>query len=470
MDWYFGDVWLVRLVLQRGLALIYLGAFLSASCQFRALIGEDGLLPIPRFLSRVSFRDAPSLFHFGYSDRRFAAVAWVGVALSVCALSGLSEAGPVWLSAALWLVLWAFYLSIVNVGQTFYGFGWESMLCEAGFFAVFLGPAQVTPSLIPVLALRWMLFRTELGAGLIKLRHDSCWRDLTCLYYHYETQPLPNPLSWYFHRLPKRVHRLGVLFSHFVQVVVPFGLFFPQPVAALAGALIVFHQLLLIVSGNYSWLNWLTVLLGVCAFSDAQLAALLPVELPATEPRPLPFELTLYALALVTAALSVQPIKNFFSAHQLMNHNYNALALVNAYGAFGSVTRERYEVVLEGASDEAASEWKEYAFKAKPGDPQRRPPQVAPYHLRLDWLMWFLPLGGGREAWFMRLVEKLLHGDRQLLKLLRHNPFPAAPPRFIRARLFLYRFSTAREREETGAWWIREPVGNYLSPVRAAEH
>jgi hypothetical protein len=469
VDEYFGAIWWVRLAFQRGLGVLYCVAFLSALCQFRALIGEQGLLPIPNFLARVRFRDAPSVFYLGYSDRRFACVAWTGLLLGLCTVAGLSEAGPVWLSAAVWLVLWVLYLSIVNVGQTFYGFGWESMLCEAGFFAVFLGPAGVAPSLVPMLALRWMLFRTELGAGLIKLRHDSCWRDLTCLYYHYETQPLPNPLSWYFHRLPKAVHRTGVVFSHFTQIVVPFGLFSPQPGATVAGALIIFHQLLLIVSGNYSWLNWLTVVLGVTAFGDAQLAALLGLETPTTTPRALPYEIVLYGLGLATLALSVQPIKNFFSRHQLMNHNYNPLAIVNAYGAFGSITRERYEVVVEGAADAAATDWKEYGFRAKPGEPTRRPPQVAPYHLRLDWLMWFLPLGGGRDFWFERFLEKLLLGDRQVLGLLRHNPFPDQPPRWIRARLFEYRYTTWQERRTTGAWWVREPVGNFVSPLALAE-
>src|SRR5204863_7274061 len=141
----------------------------------------------------VRFLDSPSIFHFHYSDRFFSLVATVGIVLSAAAVLGLSEAGPFWLSFATWFVLWAIYLSIVNVGQTFYGFGWESMLVEAGFFAAFLGPSSMAPALIPVLLLRWMLFRTELGAGLIKLRHDPCWRDLTCLDFHYETQPLPNP-------------------------------------------------------------------------------------------------------------------------------------------------------------------------------------------------------------------------------------------------------------------------------------
>src|SRR3954467_6010660 len=153
--------------------------------------------------------------------------------------------GRFWLWAITWFVLWILYLSIVNVGQNFYSFGWESMLLEAGFFTAFMGPSSTEPSPIPILIIRWMLFRTELGAGLIKLRHDRCWRDLTCMYYHYETQPLPNPLSWYFHRLPKPVHRFSAGFSHFVQVVAPFGFFAPQPVSAICGAVCILQQLIL---------------------------------------------------------------------------------------------------------------------------------------------------------------------------------------------------------------------------------
>lgn len=381
MQSYFDHVWLVRCVLQRGLAAIYLLGFVSALCQFPALLGERGLLPVTRFLAHVPFRRAPSLFHLGYSDRLFKGLAWLGIALSCLALTGVSDAFGVYLSAATWLGLWIAYLSIVNVGQVFYAFGWESMLLEAGFFACFLGPSTLEPSLIPILALRWMLFRTELGAGLIKLRHDPCWRDLTCLYYHHETQPMPNPLSWRFHRLPRWVHRGGVLFSHFVQVVVPFGLFCPQPFSAIAGTFIIAHQLMLIVSGNYAWLNWLTVILGFSAFSDATLLSVLPVEAPATAERPLAYQVVLYCLAGLVLLLSVKPTLNLFSKNQRMNFSYNPLHLVNDYGAFGSVTRERYEVVLEGAADLATSSWKEYGFKGKPGDLRRRPPQIAPYHL-----------------------------------------------------------------------------------------
>lgn len=455
MDAWFDGAYGVRLALQRGTAAIYLLAFINVLHQFRPLLGEHGLLPVPQLLRRVAFWDAPSLFHLRYSDRLLAAVGWSGVLLSCVALTGLSERGPLLGSMAVWLALWVLYQSIVNVGQTFYGFGWESMLLELGFFAIFLGPAAMAPSMIPILALRWMLFRTELGAGLIKLRHDACWRDCTCLYYHHETQPLPNPLSATFHRLPRVVLRGGVVFSHFVQVVVPFGLFLPQPIASAAGALIIAHQLMLIAAGNYAWLNWLTVVLAFSAFSDEVLGSVLPWTAPATAPRPLAFDVALYALGLVTLALSVRPLLNLFSKDQRMNASFNPLHLVNAYGAFGSVTRERREVILEGTLDGEA--WRAYELPAKPGDPRRAPRQVAPYHYRLDWLLWFVPLGGFRnERWLDALVRKLLAGDRATLKLFREDPFGGRAPQRVRARLYRYRLATPAERRATGLYWQRE--------------
>src|SRR5215469_18080312 len=181
MTGYIGDVWLARVLIQRAMAAIYLIAFLVVLFQFKPLLGEKGLLPVPAFIKRVRFLREPSIFCWRYSDALLDAVAWTGILLSAAALAGLTEVGPFWLSASVWLVLWFLYLSIVNVGQNFYGFGWESMLLEAGFFTAFMGPARTEAPLIPVLILRWMLFRTELGAGLIKLRHDRCWRELTCL-------------------------------------------------------------------------------------------------------------------------------------------------------------------------------------------------------------------------------------------------------------------------------------------------
>ena len=461
-------LWLVRLLFQRGLAAIYVLAFWSALNQFRALLGERGLLPVPDFLRHVRVLDSPTLFHLHYSDRFFLLLGSIGLALSTAALLGLTDSGPLWLSIVCWLVLWIIYLSIVNVGQTFYAFGWESMLLEAGFFAAFLGPKAMAVPAIPLWLLRWMLFRVELGAGLIKLRHDRCWRDLTCLHYHYETQPLPNPLSWYFHRLPKSFHKLSVLFSHAVQLVAPFGLFAPQPIAMIAGALIIFHQLWLVVSGNYSWLNWITIVLGITAFS-------LPAPSAIVYAVPGWYDRACWMLAGMTAVLSIRPALNLVSRHQAMNLNYNALHVVNTYGAFGSVTKERYEVVLEGTEDPSKDDWREYEFRAKPGDPRRRPPQIAPYHLRLDWLMWFLPFSvvrtsrgvytSGHERWFVRLVAKLLDGDRATLALLRRDPFDGRRPKLVRARFVRYQFTSWQERKQSRVWWKRTPVGDYLPPV-----
>lgn len=482
MEFYFNELETVRILLQRGIAAIYLVAFISAFNQLHVLIGENGLLPVPEFLRRTSFRQTPTLFNLHYSDRFLTVITVSGIILSLLAITGISESGSLWLSMTVWLSMWVLYLSIVNTGQVFFGFGWESMLLEAGFFASFLGPSHMAASAIPVYILRWMLFRVELGAGLIKIRHDRCWRDLTCLFYHYETQPLPNPLSWYFHHMPCFIHRAGVVFSHFVQLVVPFGLFAPQPFASVAGAFIISHQLLLIISGNYSWLNWLTVVLGFSAFSDPALHGITGVSDITYSEIPFYYRLILYLLAIVTVILSIKPALNLISKNQLMNFSYNPLHLVNTYGAFGTVTKDRYEIVIEGTEDEQLTpetEWKEYEFRGKPGDPYRMPPQVAPYHLRLDWMIWFLPFTVavtrqgisvyGYEIWYLRFIRKLLEGDRETLSLMRYNPFGEKPPAYVRARFYWYKFTTPAERKQTGAWWKRTLIDEYMLAVTLSD-
>jgi hypothetical protein len=471
MDWLHApDYWLSRLVFQRGLGALYLIAFLCAVNQFRPLLGERGLLPAPRFLERVTFSQAPSLFHFHYSDRLLAAAAWGGLVLAIAAVVGLPDRAPVWLVMLLWFALWGLYLSIVNIGQTFYGFGWESLLLEAGFLAIFLGPATVAPPTLVIWLIRWLLFRVEFGAGLIKLRGDPCWRDLTCLYYHHETQPMPNPLSWFFHHLPKPLHRVEVFGNHIAQLVVPFGLFAPQPVSGIAAAVIVVTQLWLVLSGNFAWLNFITIVLAVAGFSNAWLGAgTLWHGLPPPLTSPAWFNGAVIAVTVAIVVLSYWPARNLVSRRQLMNYSFNSLHLVNTYGAFGSITRTRYEVIIEGTEERTVTPstvWKEYEFKGKPGDPLRRPPQIAPYHLRLDWLMWFAAMASPLEhPWLVALVVKLLENDRPTLKLLRRSPFASGPPIFVRAILYRYRFTTPRERRETHAWWIRDRLGPYLPPI-----
>lgn len=466
MDWLAADdYWLARIVFQRALGTVYLIAFAVALRQFPALLGERGLLPVPELLARVRFRDAPSVFHVHYSDRLLLILSWTGIALSAAAIAGLTDIVPTPVAILVWAALWALYLSIVNVGQTFYAFGWESLLCETGFLAIFLGNAQVAPPVTLVYLLRWLLFRVEFGAGLIKMRGDRCWRDLTCLYYHHQTQPMPNPLSWYFHHLPARLHRLEALGNHLAQLAVPFFLFAPQPFASIAGATVILTQGWLVLSGNYAWLNAITIVLAVSGFGDATLGLVLPRRATAAA-IPTWFGVAVLALTALILALSYRPARNLLSRRQLMNYSFDPLHIVGTYGAFGAVTKERDEVIVEG-TDEAvltpSTTWREYEFKAKPGDPRRRPPQIAPYHLRLDWLMWFAAMSSPMyQEWFVPFLTKLLRADRATLALLSRDPFAGAAPRFVRARLYRYRFTTPRERRETGAWWHRELLGDYL--------
>lgn len=459
--------WLARLIFQRALAVLYLVAFLSAALQFRALIGARGMLPVPRFLARVPWRRAPSLFRLRYSDGLFAAVAWTGVLFSVALLAGVDGLLPLWGALLMWAVPWVLYLSIVNVGQTWYGFGWESLLLEVGFLAVFLGNDEVGPPVLVLFLLRWVLFRVEFGAGLIKLRGDSCWRDLTCLYYHHETQPMPGPLSWFFHHLPRPLHRVEVAANHVTQLVVPFLLFTPQPVATGAAVLMVLTQLWLILSGNFSWLNWLTVALCLSAVDWSPVSG----DAPAYGSAPLWYVILVVAVTALVAVLSYRPVRNLLSRRQIMNTSFDPLHLVNSYGAFGSVGRVRTEVVVEGTTERVppvdGGAWREYGFKGKPGDVRRLPRQFAPYHLRLDWLMWFAGLSPAyARPWIGAFLERLLVNDPDTLRLLGHNPFPDAPPTYVRARLYRYRYTTWRELRETGAWWHRGYVREFWPPTR----
>jgi hypothetical protein len=460
--------WYSRFLFERGLAIIYLIGFIAVVNQFVPLLGERGLQPVTRFVAAVPFRASPSLFFFHPTDTAFRAAGWLGILLSLVALSGAVQSR--WIATAcVWALLWVLYLSFVNVGQTFYAFGWESLLLEAGFFTIMAGAGTTAPPTILNWMYRWTLFRLMFGAGLIKMRGDPCWRDLTCLDFYFETQPIPNALSWYFHWLPRSVLHGGVGFNHFVELIVPFGYFLPQPFAGIAGLITIVFQLTLIVSGNLSWLNWLTIVLAITTL-DNRFLSWLPVSLPSLRPIPSPQRVAIYVLAVLVALLSVAPTVNMLSPNQAMNMSFNPLHLVNTYGAFGSITRERYEIAIEGTSDEGVTEqtvWREYQFKGKPGDPARRPSQIAPYHLRLDWLMWFAAMGSAQdEPWFSGLLLRLLEGDRATLALLADNPFPDRPPRWIRARMYRYTFTTPAERKATGRWWNRTPAGDYFPAVR----
>jgi hypothetical protein len=467
--------WLTRFWFQRALGAIYLIAFIIAANQYIPLLGEHGLLPVKLFLPHAAPWGTPSIFWINDSDAFITAMIWCGIGLSVLAVTGISERWNIFLSVAVWTLLWVIYLSLVNVGQVFYGFGWETVLLESGFLAIFLGSSNTKPPRIVLWLLLWVLFRIMFGAGMIKMRGDPCWRDLTCLYYHYETQPLPNPLSWYCHHLPQWWHKTCVLFTHLGELVVPWFLFVPwRRIRAVAGLIMIYFQLTLIVSGNLSWLNYITIALCIPCFDDAMftpilrsgLGWLLRIRHPEPTYSPLAHRVAVYVLLAVVLVLSIQPAINLFSRTQAMNASFEPFHLVNTYGAFGSISRERYEIIIEGTDADTPTDdapWREYEFKGKPGNPRRRPCIVSPYHWKLDWQMWFAAMSDYRyHPWIVNFVAKMLQNDKPVLGLLANDPFPDKPPKFVRAELYLYHFTDSHA---DGTWWKREHVGHYLPPL-----
>lgn len=475
---------LTRFLFLRLLGLVYFVAFLVVVNQWEPLLGRHGLLPAREVIDGLAAADGrglrtflrlPTLFLFDDSDTAFRVGGYVGLVLSACVLGGLAN-------VPLLLALWLLYMSYVHAGRTFYGYGWEILLLETGFLAIFLAPAvrlapferRTPPPTTVIVLLRWLVFRLMFGAGLIKLRGDPCWRDLTCMVFHYETQPNPNPLSWYLHDLPVWFHRLEVLFNHVVELIAPFFVFGPRHARHVAGGLIVAFQVLLILSGNLSFLNWLTIAVAVACFDDGLLARLVPARARAwLEARAADAEetkaraLAVYALAIVVGLLSVNPVVNMLSPRQVMNTSFDPFDLVNTYGAFGSIGRERFEIVLEGTADEspaASAHWIEYEFECKPGDPLRPPCWVSPYHYRLDWQMWFAAMpGAARPRWLVQLVAELLDGDARARGLLAGGAFEDRPPRWVRARLYRYQLTRPGE----PGWWRRTFVREYLPPLSA---
>jgi predicted small integral membrane protein len=474
--WLATDSEWARQVVQRGVAGLYLIAFWSTLNQFRALLGERGLLPATAVLATGRQRGPTIFSRWDYTDRRLVGVAVVGMLLAAALVAGIPQAGPPWVPLAGFLVLYGLYMSIVNIGQVFYGFGWEMLLLEAGVMAGLLGSNRSAPLLPVILLIAWLVFRLEFGAGMIKLRGGTEWRDLTAMDYHHQTQPMPNPFSRQAHLKPRWWHRCEVIGNHVTQLGMPFLLFLPQPVASIGAAVIVFTQLWLVSTGNYAWLNWATIILACGALGDRAIHGVIPA-LPedmgtAAEP-PLYWTVIVLAACAAIVVASVPALRNLFSSRQLMNASFNRWQIGNAYGAFGTVTKTRIEVVIEGAemgtedAPPAEDHWLAYEFRGKPGDVRRRPRQFAPYHLRLDWMMWFLPLSGIHQRWFLALLVRLLAADPATLRLLRHDPFAGRLPALIRVRTFRYRFADRAEHRADGSYWVRDGGRTVIGPVAA---
>ncbi len=477
-----GAYWLTRFVLLRWLGLVYLFAFFAAARQLVPLVGAHGLTPASLFIDRArdnlgsswaGFTELPMLFWFWDSDTALRVVPWIGVALAGAMVAGYCNS----ISLA---VMWVLYESIVHVGQEWYGYGWEIQLLETGFLAIFLVPLldpRPFPSRAPPLPViwlfRWLIVRIMLGSALIKLRGDACWTDLTALYFFFETQPIPNPLSRWFHFLPHLVLQIGVLLCFAAELIAPWFAFWPRAGRLGAGVVMVGFQLVLISSGNLSFFNWLTIVPALACFDDHFLRWVLPpilveraAEAQTSARRSLGVIITSWALVAVVGLLSIAPVLNLLSPHQRMNTSFDPLELVNTYGAFGSVGKDRPTIIFEGTNSPdpaTATDWKEYIFAAAPCALDRPPVQIAPYQPHLDWQLWFAAMATPREyPWTLNLVWKLLHNDPATLGLFARdgNPFPDHPPRFIRAVYYQYHFAPPGNPEHT--YWTRERLGLWL--------
>jgi hypothetical protein len=472
--------WLTRFVILRLLGVIYAVAFLVAINQVIPLIGSDGLLPVGIYLKQVShalgsdgagFMRLPSLFWLGHSDTALLTAAWAGFLLSCVVIAGFAN-------VPLLTFLWFLYMSFVHVGQEWYGYGWEIQLTETGFLAIFLCPLfdlrpfpRYAPPMPIITLFRWLTFRIMLGAGLIKIRGDKIWRNGTALYYHFETQPIPGPLSRWFHFASRISLKIGVGFNHLAELVAPWFVFWPRLARHIAGSVIVLFQITIILSGNLSFLNWLTIVPALACFDDGFWSRLLPRRLvlkaEAAASRAevsKPMLTTALVVTVIIVSLSVQPVMNMLSPGQIMNTSFDPLDLVNTYGAFGTVGRERLNVIFEGTIDENPDDnanWKPYIYKGLPVSLDKRPSQIAPYQLRLDWQMWFAAMSSpGEYPWTLHLVSKLLHNDPGAVSLFAGNPFPGKPPLYIRA--VLYRYTFAKPGNTQGLYWNREKVDIWL--------
>jgi predicted DCC family thiol-disulfide oxidoreductase YuxK len=471
---------LTRSIFLRGLALVYLAAFLSLWVQIDGLIGSRGILPVTEYLAQVDTPDQSFLSEFFHLPT----LCWINSSdqfLHVLLLGGAVLSGMLVLGLfplPILVLLWLFYLSLVNVGQVFLGYQWDALLLETGFLAIFLAPISWriggtggNPSRIVLFLLRWLLFRLIILSGLVKLLSgDQTWRGLTALHYHYQTQPLPTWTAWYANLAPTWFQAFSVLLVLFIEILVPVFFFSRRSRRLFACALAVLLQILIGATGNYGFFNLLTIVQCITLIDDAAwervlwfLPKKLERETRGREMSPfitVPLLVLLFPLTLVPAFLSLglrplipPPLEQAWIA-------VGRFESINAYGLFATMTTTRPELFVEGSDD--GKTWIPYEFKWKPGEVTRRPQFCTPHMPRLDWQMWFAALNverGELESWVPMFLDRLREGSPPVLGLMGTNPFPDHPPRQIRVRIYQYQFTTYSQRSSTGAWWRREYVG-----------
>jgi hypothetical protein len=439
----------------KALGIVYLIAFLSFGVQADGLVGSQGVLPLENYLHGMhqamgarAFWYAPTVFWVNSSDLALR-IAWIaGAALSIVLTLGFFR-------RACLVLLLILYLSICTAGQDFWSFQWDILLLEAGFLAIFLDSSHGRQWLF-----RWLLFRLMFMSGLVKLLSgDTAWHNLTALGYHYETQPLPTPIAWYMFQLPGWFQKASTAVVLFVELAVPFLIFAPAKLRRISAFLLIGLQALILLTGNYTFFNLLAIALCLFLFADRTAA------LPETG---MHRGLTIAVMAFVLVTSGLQFLEMFSFPLPPLALDYlsgiSPLRIVNTYGLFAVMTTTRPEIVIEGSQD--GGTWRPYEFRYKPGDLRRAPPWVAPYQPRLDWQMWFAALGSPQQnVWFYSFAVRLMQGSTPVLRLLANNPFPAAPPRYIRALVYDYQFTDFATRKSSGSWWRRELKATYLAPV-----
>ena len=462
---------LSRWLFLRGLGCIYLIAFLSLWVQIHGLVGSNGILPAGQYLEAVrqqigteGYYLVPTLFWLNTSDAFLHFLCAGGVLLSLVLIAGFVP------SFAL-VCLWAFYLSLVTVGQVFLSFQWDVLLLEAGFLAIFFAPLQLRDTFTRasqsstafLWLLRWLLFRLMFASGFVKLASDEVWRNLTALNFHYETQPLPTWFGWYVHQLPEWFHKASTIGMFAAELVVPFLIFAPRHPRTMGCIGLIVLQIFIILTGNYCFFNLLTIVLCLLLIDDVMWKALLPkrfmptihtIEKPPRQYRRIGIAVVAVLLFLLS---SIRFGGQLFREAQLPDVAWIApFRSVNTYGLFADMTESRPEIIVEGSNDRIT--WKPYQFRWKPGDLTVPPKWVAPHQPRLDWQMWFAALQGSYQntPWFLNFMGALLQGKSEAIQLLAKNPFPESPPRYVRATLYDYRFTDLTTKRSEGTWWSRE--------------
>jgi predicted DCC family thiol-disulfide oxidoreductase YuxK len=444
----------------RALAAIYFIAFASLAVQIAGFAGARGILPAGQYFEAVhqtfgarGYWLAPSIFWLAHGDTILRAACAAGAVVSIALLFGYRE--RICLAC-----LYALYLSLCTAGQDFMSFQWDMLLLETGFLAIFLGSSKWV-----ALLFRWLLFRLMFLSGAVKLlSHDLSWHNLTAMSFHYMTQPLPTPIAWYMHQLPPGLQRFSTGAVLFIELFIPFLIFGPRPWRLMGAFFLLGLQALIALTGNYAFFNLLAMALCLFLFDDARLARFrLRGRRSQTKP------IAAACITAVVLVLSFSELSGVFldwtpAPGRALERWATPFGIVNTYGLFAVMTIRRPEIAIQGSNDGVT--WRDYSFRYKPGDLGRAPRWVAPYQPRLDWQMWFAALSG-REGtpWFGNLLVRLLQGSPEVDGLLAGNPFPAEPPKYVRAQLFDYSFTDFRERKETGTWWKRRPLGLYFPAI-----